>query len=74
MTMKIKLLVLLLLSSLGTYAQQIEWMTLSEALEAQKKEPKKILWMYTQNGVVLVSCWYKKTFSQTQRLSPPMFR
>lgn len=40
--MKIKLLVLLLLSSLGTYAQQIQWMSLSEAIEAQKKEPKKI--------------------------------
>ena len=43
MTMKIKLLVLLLLSSVGTYAQQIQWMSLSEALEAQKKEPKKII-------------------------------
>ena len=41
--MKIKLLVLLLMSSLGTYAQQIQWMSLSEALEAQKKEPKKII-------------------------------
>ena len=41
--MKIKLLVLLLLSSVGTYAQQIQWMSLSEALEAQKKEPKKII-------------------------------
>ena len=43
MSMKIKFLVLLLLSSLGTYAQQIQWMSLSEALEAQKKEPKKII-------------------------------
>ena len=41
--MKIKFLALLLLCSLGTFAQQIEWMSLSEALEAQKKEPKKII-------------------------------
>ena len=40
--MKIKLLVLFILSFVGTYAQQIEWMSLAEALEAQKKEPKKI--------------------------------
>ncbi|MDB4609218.1 thioredoxin fold domain-containing protein [Flavobacteriaceae bacterium] len=40
--MKIKLLVLFILSFVSTYAQQIEWMSLAEALEAQKKEPKKI--------------------------------
>ncbi len=41
--MKIKFLSLLLLSSLGTYAQKIERISLSEALEKQKKEPKKII-------------------------------
>ena len=40
--MKIKLFILFLVCSFGTCAQQIEWMSLSEALEAQKKYPKKI--------------------------------
>lgn len=41
--MRIKLIFLLLLSSLGTYAQEIKWMTFAEALEAQKAVPKKIM-------------------------------
>ena len=42
---------------LGTVvqAQEIQWMTLVEALEAQKRVPKKILWMFTLNGVDLVN-------------------
>ena len=39
-----KLLVLLLVFVAGFgYAQKINWMTMNEALEAQKKKPKKIL-------------------------------
>ena len=38
-----KLLVLLLVFVAGFgYAQKINWMTMNEALEAQKKKPKKI--------------------------------
>ena len=41
--MKVRFLILFFLGSVTTYAQQIEWMSLAEALEAQKKEPKKII-------------------------------
>ena len=41
--MKVRFLILLLLGSTTTYAQQIEWMSLAEAFEAQKKNPKKII-------------------------------
>ena len=38
-----KIALLIALFSIGTItAQKIEWMTMNEALEAQKKEPKKI--------------------------------
>lgn len=41
--MKAKIIVLLLLSSIGIQAQEIKWMTFAEALEAQKAVPKKII-------------------------------
>lgn len=37
------LLLILLLFGLNINAQEINWMTFNEAIEAQKKEPKKIL-------------------------------
>ena len=40
--MKFKILFLLLLGSVVVQAQEIQWMTLAEALEAQKTAPKKI--------------------------------
>ena len=42
--MKIKVVLLFLLAfySVNTQAQQIEWMSLAEAIEAQKIAPKKI--------------------------------
>jgi thioredoxin-related protein len=40
--MKFKLLLLLSLSSLASQAQEIQWMSLAEAMEAQKTVPKKI--------------------------------
>ena len=50
---------------LGTFvqAQEIQWMTLAEALEAQKTAPKKSSWMSTPNGVVLCKLLDKKTFA-----------
>ena len=33
------------------FGQEIQWMTLEEALEAQKKNLEKLLWMYTPSGV-----------------------
>ena len=40
--MKFKILFFLLLGSVVVQAQEIQWMTLAEALEAQKTAPKKI--------------------------------
>ena len=37
-------------------AQEINWVTLEEALELQKKSLKKFLWMYIPTGVVHVKC------------------
>jgi len=42
--MKFKLLLLLLLSSLASQAQEIQWMSLAEAMEAQKNSPQKDLY------------------------------
>mgnify|MGYP002629418094 FL=1 len=42
MKIKVVLLFLLAFSSVNTQAQQIEWMSLAEAIEAQKVAPKKI--------------------------------
>jgi len=41
--MRLVLTVLLCVFTLGLQAQEIEWMTMNEALEAQKKNPKKIM-------------------------------
>ncbi|MDG1264453.1 MAG: thioredoxin fold domain-containing protein [Flavobacteriaceae bacterium] len=41
--MNVRFIVLLFLGSINTYAQQIKWMSLAEAFEAQKTEPKKII-------------------------------
>lgn len=42
MMRKLLLLLFLGLLSLGIHAQEIKWMSMNEALEAQKKQPKKI--------------------------------
>lgn len=47
--MKKNLLLLFIFSFGVSYAQEIQWMSLAEALEAQKQEPKKIFMdVYTQ--------------------------
>ena len=43
MFMNVRFLILLFLGSINTYGQQIKWMSLAEAFEAQKTEPKKII-------------------------------
>jgi len=40
--MKTSLLITLILITTNVFSQQIQWMTLSEAREAQKRQPKKI--------------------------------
>ena len=40
--MRFFLFIILLFGFTSTIAQEIQWMSLNEALEAQKKEPKKI--------------------------------
>lgn len=48
---KLLLILLLAVGSLATVqAQEIKWMSLDEALAAQKKKPKPILWMFIQTG------------------------
>ena len=51
--------IFLMLVALVASAQEIKWMSMNDALAAQKKTPKKIL-MYTLHGVVLVDCSLKK--------------
>lgn len=41
--MKKLFLLFLALIAIGVQAQEIKWMTIDEALEAQKKKPKKIV-------------------------------
>ena len=47
---------LIILISFGLQAQEINWISFPEALEAQKKEPKKIFMDVMLIGVVHVSC------------------
>ena len=53
--MKKYLIGLIVLLGTVVQAQEIQWMTLAEALEAQRQSLRKYLWMSTPNGVVLVN-------------------
>ena len=53
LSMKFYFLIILVLifNSNSICAQEIQWMSMGEAQEAQKKYPRKFLWMSIQNGV-----------------------
>ena len=57
LSMKIKkiLFTAFILFTTTISSQQIEWLTLAEAMEAQKKYLKKSSWMFIPIGVDLVS-------------------
>ena len=60
--MKFKVMFLLLLGYIVAKAQEIQWMTLAEALEAQKTAPKKIFMDVYTKLCGPCKLLYKKTF------------
>ena len=56
------LLVLFALTTIVSQAQKLKWMSMKEAVAAQKKTKNLFLSMPTPFGVVLVKCWIKTPF------------
>jgi hypothetical protein len=55
-----KILSITLLFLLNFSFAQVKWMTIEEALKAQKKILKKYLLIFMQTGVAHVKSWIKK--------------